>query len=182
MFTGKIVNISRDYESGKAILSFEFNEDVTQRYEQLKDVDKLNIEFKKYTQKRSLNANAYFHVLVGKIADVLRASKPSIKNNLLNKHGQLEIVDGKLQNFIVRDDIDVSEYEEVHLRPTSHTKEMADGQVYRVYYLVRGSHTYNTEEMSILIDGTVSEAKELGIETYTPDQIERLKRQWKVEL
>ena len=50
---------------------------------------------------------------------------------------------------------------------------------YRVY---RGSHTYNTEEMSILIDGTVQEAKDLGIETMTPDQIEEMKQKWKVKL
>lgn len=43
---------------------------------------------------------------------------------------------------------------------------------------MRGSHTYNTAEMSKLIDGTVSEAKELGIETMTPDQIEEMKQKW----
>ena len=36
--------------------------------------------------------------------------------------------------------------------------------------------------MSILIDGTVQEAKDLGIETMTPDQIEEMKQKWKVEL
>ena len=34
--------------------------------------------------------------------------------------------------------------------------------------------------MSRLIDGTVFEAKELGIETLTPDELMRLKEQWKV--
>lgn len=44
---------------------------------------------------------------------------------------------------------------------------------------MRGSHTYDTKEMSRLIDGTVEEAKELGIETLTPDQVERMKQAWK---
>ena len=41
-----------------------------------------------------------------------------------------------------------------------------------------GSSTYNTKEMSVLIDGTVYEAKELGIETLPPDELERMKIEW----
>jgi hypothetical protein len=44
--------------------------------------------------------------------------------------------------------------------------------------VMRGSHTYDTREMSRLIDGTVEEAKELGIETLTPEQLERMKASW----
>ena len=36
----------------------------------------------------------------------------------------------------------------------------------------------NKEEMSMIIDDTVNEAKELGIETMTPKEIERLKSLW----
>ena len=41
-----------------------------------------------------------------------------------------------------------------------------------------GSSTYNTKEMSVLIDGIVYEAKELGIETLPPDELERMKVEW----
>jgi hypothetical protein len=44
---------------------------------------------------------------------------------------------------------------------------------------MRGSHTYNTKEMSKLINGTVSEAKEQGIETLDDIEIRRLVEQWK---
>ena len=36
----------------------------------------------------------------------------------------------------------------------------------------------DSKQMSELIDGTVSEADELGIETRTPDEIERMKALW----
>ena len=39
-------------------------------------------------KKRSLDANAYFWVLVGKIADKLRASKDEIYFEMLKKYGQ----------------------------------------------------------------------------------------------
>lgn len=48
---------------------------------------------------------------------------------------------------------------------------------YRIY---RGSHTYDTKEMSVLIDGTVADAKELGIETATPAEIAEMKERWGV--
>jgi hypothetical protein len=32
--------------------------------------------------------------------------------------------------------------------------------------------------MSCLIDGTVADAKEMGIEVRTPDEIERMKQLW----
>ena len=36
----------------------------------------------------------------------------------------------------------------------------------------------SSKQMSELIDGTVSEAKELDIETRTPDEIARMKSLW----
>ena len=47
---------------------------------------------------------------------------------------------------------------------------------------MRGSHTYNTDEMSKLIDGAVSEAKDLDIETLTPNQIREMKERWGVKV
>ena len=41
-----------------------------------------------------------------------------------------------------------------------------------------GSSEYNTQEMSVLIDGIVQEAKQLGIETLTPMELARLKDEW----
>ena len=47
----------------------------------------------------------------------------------------------------------------------------------QVYF---GSSTFNTKEMSVFLDGIVRECKDLEIETYTPDMLERLKQQWDV--
>ena len=45
--------------------------------------------------------------------------------------------------------------------------------------MLRGSSDYNTYEMSKLIDGCVQEAKYLGIETLTPEELERMKVIWR---
>ena len=82
-FTGKISGISRDYATGKFLITFQSNEDISQGYENLKSVELLDVTADKHKKKRSLDANAYFHVLVGKIADAMIISKPRCKNILV---------------------------------------------------------------------------------------------------
>ena len=55
-------------------------------YDQTKDKD-LNVEIKTHRNKRSLNANSYFHVLVEKIADERRVSHTEIHNFLICEYG-----------------------------------------------------------------------------------------------
>ena len=45
-----------------------------------------------------------------------------------------------------------------------------------------GSSSYNTKQMASFIDYVVQEAKELGIQTETPDEIERMKALWKAKI
>lgn len=140
----------------------------------------VDASIKKARKKRSLDANGYYWQLSGKLAEVLKVSKPRLHNTLLRRYGQLEIMDGRAVYIILPDTEEVErkvdEDEVLHLRPTAQVKEGKGGVMYRTYMLLRGSHEYNTKEMSILIDGLVSECKEAGIETATPEQIEQMKR------
>lgn len=180
--TGRLRQPIIDWETKKMIALILLNEDFKQAYDELEGCEKLSIEIKPYREKRSLNANAYFHVLCGKIADKLSMSKYRCKNILIGRYGQPELLDNGSQ-AILKTNIPTSqmlEQETLHCMPCGSKEENGiEITFYRVY---RGSHTYNTEEMSILIDGTAQEAKDLGIETMTPDQIEEMKQKWKVEL
>lgn len=135
----------------------------------------IRLSYKQYRPKRSNDANSYFHVLKGKLADKLNVSKPFMHNTLLRKYGQLEYIDEKVVEMILRDEIEVDEWSFIHLLPTAKTKTMDNGALYRVYLVIRGSHTYDTKEMSQLLDGTISDCKELGIETLTPMELQMMK-------
>lgn len=168
---GKIVDIIRTYE-GRFRVSFEVD-----------SVDELNgltgvvqIIVKRITQRRSLNANAYFHVLVGKIADRLEISKPKAKNILLGKYGQRELTDTGQMIISVKSEIDMMEREDIHCVPVGYAT--LNGTDFVHWAIVRPSHTYDNLEMNALITGTVDDAKELGIETLTPNELERIKQQW----
>lgn len=143
-------------------------------YDRLKDKD-ISVEIKQFREKRSLNANAYFHVLVDKIAGIQRVTHTEVHNRLIADYG---VIDEQINNIILDDTIPWLRLDTIHLRPTTATRVMDNGKLYRVYLVMRGSHTYDTAEMSRLIDGTVEEAKALGIETITPDELERMKSLW----
>ena len=128
---------------------------------------------------RSINANNYHWTLCGQIARVLKTSKIAIHNQLLIRYGYdwLDAA-GDRSYILMKDDDSYMDNETMHFRPTSHTEDR-NGVTYRWYVLIKPSHLYNSTEMSNLIDGTVSEAKELGIDTRTPDEIARIKASWK---
>lgn len=127
-----------------------------------------DVEIKEHKEKRSLNANSYFWSLCNKLGNVLRMSKEDVYLLMLERYGQREIVS-------VRSDIDVRGYFQYY-------KEIGRGTVqgkeFIHYALFKGSSQYDTKEMSILIDGIVSECQDLGIETMTPEKLEELKSLW----
>lgn len=181
-FTGHFDNLMVDLVANKQKAVLTLNEDARQAFDEFKDCEKISIAIKKYRKKRSLDANAYFHVLSGKIADVLSISKPRSKNILIGRYGQPELLDDG-STAIMKTNIPVSqmmEQETLHCYPCG--SKIESGQELVFYRIYRGSHTYDTKEMSVLIDGTVEEAKDLGIETMTPDQIKEMKQKWGVDI
>ena len=137
----------------------------------------IDVQFNQPQKKRSLDANAYFHVLVGKIADAITVSKAYAKNTMLGRYGQREYNESGYVTLLVRSDIPMMEREDVHTFPIGYT-EIYDTE-FTNYAVVRGSHTYTSKEMNYLIEGTVNEAKELGIETIPPRELERMMNAWK---
>ena len=139
-------------------MHFLFNADKTKTY-----------EVKEHKFKRSLNANAYAWQLIGQMADVLLNDKEGIYIMMLKRYGQSEIIS-------VLEDADISDYVKYY---EILGESVLNGKNFIHYRIYKGSSQYNTKEMAVLIDGIVSEAKELGIETLPPDEIKILKDMWR---
>ena len=188
-FTGVLKQPVINYDSHRLNIVFEPYEDFSEAYEELKDCNKLSLEIKRYRRKRSLDANAYYWVLIGKLAKVINSSNPEIHNMMLRGYGQPEIIEGKAIYITIPDTDDardqVDKSMDYHLSPTSQVREGNDGVMYRTYKLLRGSHTYNTEEMARLIDGLIQccrDAKIPDSEIATPDEKALLKEKYGVTL
>ena len=132
------------------------------------------IKCDKARKKRSLNANSYERVLEGKIASALDSSKDEIHNLMLARYGQYERdANGNIVFLLMPASLDTSKDPEMHLKPTGHC-EQKNGADYYWYAKMKPSHEYNTQEMAKLIDGVISEAKELDIEVLSDDELRRI--------
>ena len=188
-FTGIFQGLSMNYATGKQTASFELNEDAREAFQDLKGCEKLTIRIKKYRKKRSLDANAYYWVLVSKLGKVLDMANPEVHNIALIRYGQPWIIDGKSVFTTIPDTEEaenkVKNSTEYHLQPTSQVREGVDGVMYRTYRFLRGSRTYNTEEMSRLISGLITMCKEAQIpdrEIATPEEKRLLKERYGVDV
>ena len=188
-FTGFLKEPIIDYITGKITILFEPCEDFREAYEYLKGCGKLTLEIKKYKAKRSLDANAYYWVLLTKLARVLGMTNAEAHNMMLCWYGQLELFDEKAVCMTIPDTEEsekkVKNSSEYHLRPTSQVREGNDGVMYRTYKLLRGSSTYNTEEMARLISGLIEQCKEAGIpdaEIASPNEKRILKERYGVDI
>ncbi|MBE6628005.1 MAG: hypothetical protein E7629_03675 [Ruminococcaceae bacterium] len=168
--SGRIVGANIDFKTNKPMLMLEVNErtDFEQIVDDLKDKDKLSIEIKPYRQHRSLNANAYAWTLIGKIADAVRAGKDEIYLKCLKRHGQSELIS-------VLSHVPIGNYVKYYEEAG---ESKLNGKMFTHYRVYKGSSEFDTREMSIFIDGVVSEAKNLGIQTETPNQIAEMKARW----
>ncbi len=168
--SGRIVGANIDFKTNKPVLMLEINErnDFEAIVDDLKDKDKLSIEVKPYRQHRSLNANAYCWLLIGKIADIVRAGKDEIYLKCLKRYGQSELIS-------VLSHVPIGNYVKYYEEAG---ESKLNGKMFTHYRVYKGSSEFDTREMSIFIDGVVSDAKELGIQTDTPNQIAEMKARW----
>jgi len=132
-------------------------------------------EIKEAREKRSLDSNAYFHVLADKLRQKMSPpwSMAHIKNHLITSYGQPEYEDGHM--VYIKANIPeerMQEYETLHCLPVKYEE---DATFYRIY---RGSHTYDSKEMAQLIAGTVDECQAVGIQTATPEELARMAAAW----
>ena len=84
--TGKLVDLSMGMNR-KQRITVEVNEDFEEKFLKLKDAD-LDIEIKKHRDRRSLNANSYYWVLITKAAKQLRISNNRAHNIMLTPYIQ----------------------------------------------------------------------------------------------
>ena len=154
--------------NGDQMLLLRLTDDIRPYYDELKD-KLLSICIKVFRQKRSNNANAFCWELCTKLGNKLRISKEEVYLNALKHYGQSEI-------FSVLSSIDVKGYFKYFEEFGTGT---VNGKEFTHYKVYKGSSEYDTEEMSILLDGLVCDAKEQGIQVLTASEIDLLKREWK---
>lgn len=168
--SGQIKDLSIDFRTGKANLTLSINEkqSAMDMYDELNRAEKLSIKIDKYREKRSLNSNNYCWKLLTEIGNVIRKNKEEVYFDMLKRYGQSEMIS-------VQAHIPIEQYIKYCEEAGESTLK---GKVFKHYKVYKGSSEFDSREMSIFLDGIVDEAKELGIQTETPEQIAKMKSLW----
>lgn len=132
-------------------------------------------ELKEYRKKRSLDANAYLWVLCQKIAEAVRnITKEDVYQEAVKNVGQFEFL--SLRNDAV--DAFIRRWSSRGLGWFAEKLDDCKIPNYTKVIVYYGSSTYDTREMSVLLDYVINLAKDLDIETATPDEIAIMKSRW----
>lgn len=130
------------------------------------DKDKLyDVKIVEYSDKRTKTMNSYYWVLVSQLADVLRISKDELHEQLLKRYSQRDYI-SLLSNINIGDYFPYYEYQNTYKH---------NNNTFKSYLVFKRSSDMNKKEFSILLDGLISECKECGISTMTPEEVARLK-------
>ena len=139
----------------------------------LKEGKEVEVQFNVKKNKRSLDANNYAWLLCQKLAEILNVTKEEVYRQHIKEYGTFLTV--KIAN---------EKATELQRTWGEHgvgwlSELIGKGDYQSTYMLYPGSSTYDSKQMSRLIDGLVSDCHDQGIETMTPDELESLKALWK---
>ena len=121
---------------------------------------KYDVEIKQHREKRSLNSNSYAWVLITQIADILNTDKDSVYLMMLKRYGVSYLVP-------ISNEVPVNDF-------TKYTEVESKTDKYTWYKIYKGSSQYDTKEMSVFLNGIVSECKEMGIHTKEDLEIQKM--------
>lgn len=166
------LTINRD---GSQNITVTVSADFRERFDQLVGKD-LDVEIKVHREKRSKSANAYFHVLVNKIAGETGEADDAVKNRLVTSYGVVaKDEDGLTIGFKLPATVDVSK---IYPYTRLFDRRTEGGKDFNCYLVLKHTSDMDTKEMARLIDGAIEEARELGIETDTPETLARYQEEW----
>lgn len=142
--------------------------------ESMSDGKTYDLTIKPHRERRSLDANAYCWVLLDRLAEKVQIPKTEIYRRYIREIGGnsetvcvVEKAADKLCEGWAHNGIGWQ---------TDRLPSKLEGCVNVILYY--GSSTYDTRQMSRLIDMVVADCKDQGIETLTPDELDRLKDRW----
>lgn len=170
--TGRMMKteVFYNYKAKTTLLPLVVDGNVTADIQDLMECESLDIKVVKHRKRRSLDANALLWACLGEIASTLRADKWDIYLQMLRRYGKYtyicvkpNVVDAVKQQW--------RECEEIG------TVDINGQQAVQLLCYF-GSSTYSTKEFAVLLDGVISEMKDIGLAPPPSKHIEEALTQW----
>lgn len=149
-------------------------ENFADTYDQLKDED-VEVTIKKAARHRSLEANRYAWVLIDQIAACMHKKKEEIYRDAIRHIGGVSQV---MQMDLAAVDRFRAIWEGYGIGNQVEIINIYDNQGVCDVVVWFGSSSYDTQQMSILLDNLIQDAEALGIPTITPKEEEKMLQRW----
>ena len=133
--------------------------------------DVIEVDIKKFREKRSLNANRLLWDCLGEIAVALRTDKWNVYLMMLKRYGKYTYICVK-PNVVESVKAQWRECEEI-----GEININGEKAVQLLCYF--GSSTYDSKEFSVLLDGVISEMKEMGLKAPSEREFDMVIESWK---
>ena len=156
-------------KDGTQRITLSVEEDFSLAYDELKD-NPVSVEIKKWRKRRSRDANAYAWVLIDKLAAAMGLTQVEVYQELIRNIGGVSEIVCVKDEAVARLQAGWKHNGMGWFTETFPSKIEGCTNVILFY----GSSTYDTKQMSALIDAAVEACKLYGIETLTPDQLASL--------
>ena len=184
---GKLKELTMNRD-GSQNLVITVQSDVRELFDKLNDKE-INVEIKKASKHRSMDANAYFWHLCGEIAKASSRYSTNGKNDVYREAIQAK---GEWDTLLVREDAVAvfiqrwaekgtgwfAEIVDDYIEPDPYEDVMGDRPHYKIVHVYYGSSTYDSAAMSRIIDYVVLIADDLGIPTMTENEKNKLLAAW----
>lgn len=158
---------------GEWVVSFTTRENPSQIFNDLKDAP-VNIEIQKAQKHRSMEANRYAWVLIDQIAAKTKLKASEVYRNAIRDIGGVSST-GYMKTEAVPVFREIWEHGHMGNQVEVIDEDGTGWSMIRIYH---GSSTYNTLQMSLLLESLIQDAEALGIPTITPKEEERMLGKW----
>ncbi len=167
---GNIKDITRNMDNSYNITFTVHGDYIFHLLDEFKD-KLLSIVVKLFRNKRSLDANAALWLLLGEMAARLNTSKDELYLEVLDRYGVFTFIAVKpaVVERVKREWRTVRELGEVTV----------NGQTGIQLQCFFGSSTYDSREFSVLLNGVIEEAKEMGIYLISDSDRDLMLREWR---
>ena len=173
---GTLQDISIDYKTNKPKITLLL--DQRQSISSLEEIkeDKLSIEIKKYRKPRSLDANRYFWKLLTEYSeekeiDAIEEYKERVKRLGIFRVSRVETKDVETYKKSW-ENWGTAWFCEIY------DTEYLENIEFKILHLYYGSSSFNSKQMSRLINDLVEDCKDVGIETKPKAEIDSLLESW----
>ena len=163
----RITDLDINYQNGKGKITLEIDSRYLQRLETFKEKE-LELNIKEYKEVRNNQANSYMWVILQEMADILKTTKEDLYKKYIKEKGLFRII--KVNNNAVNtmtkiwNDRGLGWFTDIANQGEDDTELI-------LYY---GTSSYDTKQMSVFISYICEDAKELGIDTTTLEEQQRL--------